>query len=88
MVCFSIGYLNNTDISRDAHLSILRNAGALDDSSLLQGRAQMTLGPLYQGIYIDDGILALPVSRRVLRQPGRDDVLASAAVGSRKQGLP
>lgn len=88
----AMGDLNAVDISQQVHYEILRDCDCLRDNERLEFKSPLPASHTYEGLYIDDHIVAqvLPKRRRrSSKQPFRDEVIIQ---DSRKQyaaqGIP
>ena len=69
----AMGDLNATTYAQCGHVQILREAGAMPTESMLTYRGVPPAGKVYEGVIIDDHVVAAAVPRRGWKQsrPGR-----------------
>ena len=82
-LCLTIipmGDHNAVDLAQAVHAQVLRNAGCMSDEELLEWGRPIPLGPIFEGLYIDDHVVAAIVDRSDMGgSEGRDRDLIDAS---------
>ena len=77
-----MGDLNTVDLTTAAHINLLRGAGLLPNSELLEHGRPVPLGDTWSGVYIDDWLLAKVCDTSAATVPSSDTARAEAALAA------
>lgn len=90
MTIVPMGDHNAVDLAQAVHLQVLRDGGAMQEEDLVEWGRPMPLGPIFEGLYIDDHVVAAIVGRDNMGENhGRDrEIIEASHAAYERAGLP